>query len=140
MTLSQSVLFATWKFVYLKTPIANRVSARWTLGTKSGTRTPAGRPSPLVSLPETVGPNSIDKSRRHMQRVELDPCFVATWEALSPKRCAGEARAPSVISSIDRRARVGSAGMNPLPWVREARRFKRLCCANALDPQSPTLP
>lgn len=137
MTLSQSVLFATWKFVYLKTPIANRVSARWTLGTKSGTRTAAGRPSHWFHCPRPLDPTQLTVAP-HAKSSLIRACGYV--EALSPKRCAGEARAPSVISSIDRRARVGSAGMNPLPWVREARRFKRLCCANALDPQSPTLP
>lgn len=89
-------------------------------GFKSGTRT----------QPEHQAIGFIARDRwtqlncsRATGKFELGPRPVATSK-LSVPNGAGEARAPSVISSIDRRARVGSAGMNPLPRVREAHRFK----------------
>lgn len=52
---------------------------------------------------------------RHTRGLELDPRPVATWASSKSQTvgAAGEARAPPVISSIDRRARVRGAGMNP---------------------------
>lgn len=118
--MSQSVLFPMWKSVFEHVdldPGLGRMAARDSnLG-----REPSRTTKPLVSLPETVGPNSIAVGATG--KFELGPRPVATSK-LSVPNGAGEARAPSVISSIDRRARVGSAGMNPLPRVREAHRFK----------------
>ncbi|KAI7785594.1 hypothetical protein LA080_006614 [Diaporthe eres] len=84
-------------------------------------RDPAGGPSHWFHCSRPLDPTQLQS--RHRQVELVGPRPVATW-TLSVPNGAGEARAPPVISSIDRRARVGSAGMNPLPCVPEAHRFK----------------
>lgn len=58
MTLSQSVLFAMWKCVSKNVNLEPGLGKAAARGQNLG-REPAGGPSQLVSLPETVGPNSI---------------------------------------------------------------------------------
>lgn len=71
MTLSQSVLFATWKFVFENADLElglGKVDARDQIWDAN----PAGRPSHWFHCSRPLDPTQLQS--RHMQ-VELDPCL-----------------------------------------------------------------
>ena len=99
-----------WKSVSEYVDLDPGLGKMWCSGPNLG-REPSRRTKALVSFAlETAGPNSIAVAPH--RRLELDPRLWLPGK-LSVPNGAGEARAPSVIQALDRRARVIRAGMNP---------------------------